>query len=92
MSVPIKRLQELVRRVPASERRTVERFMEFVIAGGDGEAPTPEEAAMINVSREEIARGDVAKWEPGMLTQSKSPRAAANKLTAPRRESDKPSK
>lgn len=87
MSVPIKRLQELARRVPASERRTVERFMEFVIADSDDQ-PTPEEIAMMKISEEEIARGDVVEWTPGMFSKSKSLRAAANKLTAPRRKSN----
>ena len=87
MSVPIKRLQELARRVPASERKAVERFMEFVIADSNNQ-PTLEEIAMMKISEEEIARGDVVEWAPGMFSKSKSPRAAANKSTAPRRKSN----
>ena len=67
MSVPVKRLKELAGRIPASERRTVERFMEFVIADSDDQ-PTPDEIAMIRVSREEIASGEVVSWKPGMFT------------------------
>jgi len=88
MSVPIKRLQELARRIPASERRTVERFMEFVISGEE-DKPTPQEVAMIRTSQEEIARGDVTTWEPGMFTKSKSPKPAAKKSNAPRSASGK---
>lgn len=45
MSVPIKRLDELIRRVHPDDRRAVEAFMEFIIAGGfkttgaDGHSP-----------------------------------------------------
>ena len=41
MSIPIKRLQELASQIPVNERRTVERFMEFVIADSD-DHPTRE--------------------------------------------------
>ena len=88
MSVPIKRLQELARRVPASERRTAEKFMEFLIADSDDQ-PTPKEIAMMKISEEEIAKGDVVEWTPGMFSKSKSPKAATNKLAAPRRKSGK---
>jgi len=83
MSVPIKRLQELARRIPASERRTVEKFMECVIADSD-EQLTADEISMIRTSQEEIARGEVDTWKPGMFTKSKSPKPAANKSNAHR--------
>lgn len=78
MSVPIKRLQELARRIPPNERRTVERFMEFVIADSE-DRPTMDEIAMIRLSQSEIDKDEVVTWESGMFTKSKSPKAAANK-------------
>lgn len=68
MSVPIKRLQELARQIPASERRTVERFMEFVIADS-ADRPAVDEIAMIRLAQEEIDKGEVVTWE---LTPSSS--------------------
>ena len=88
MSVPIKRLQELARRIPVSERKTAEKFMEFLIADSDDQ-PTPEEISMMKISEEEIAKGDVVEWTPGMFTKSKSPKSVASKSTAPRRKSGK---
>jgi len=91
MSVPIKRLQELARQIPASERRTVERFMEFVIADSD-DRPTVDEIAMIRLSQEEIDKGEVDTWEPGMFIKSKSPKAVASKSTDLHAKSNTPSK
>ena len=88
MSVPIKRLQDLARQIPASERRTVERFMEFVIADSDDQ-PTPEEIAMMKISEEEIAKGDVVEWTPGMFSKSSSPKVAAKRSIGTRLKSAK---
>ena len=63
MSVPIKRLQELARHLPVHERRTVERFMEFVIADSE-DRPTIDEIAMIRLSQAEIDKDEVVAWEP----------------------------
>ncbi len=76
MSVPIKRLQELARRIPASERRTVEKFMECVISDSD-EQLTAEEISMIRTSQEEIARGEVDTWKPGMFNKSNAHRVTS---------------
>ena len=91
MSVPIKRLQELARRIPPNERHTVERFMEFLIADS-ADRPTMDEIAMIRLSQSEIDKDEVVTWEPGMFTKSKSPKAAANKSTERRTTSRTPLK
>ena len=91
MSVPIKRLQELARHLPVHERRTVERFMEFVIADSE-DRPTIDEIAMIRLSQAEIDKDEVVTWEPGMFIKSKSPKAAANKSIEHRAKSSTPSK
>ena len=57
MSVPIKRLQELVRRVPASERKAAEKFMEFLIFSGD-DTLSAKEAAVVDKTKREMKQGD----------------------------------
>ena len=57
MSVPIKRLQELARRVPASERKAAEKFMEFLIFSGD-DTLYAKEAAVVDKTKREMKQGD----------------------------------
>lgn len=57
MSVPIKRLQELARRVPASERKAAEKFMEFLIFSGD-DTLSAKEAAVVDKTKREMKQGD----------------------------------
>ena len=57
MSVPIKRLQELARRVPASERKAAEIFMEFLISSGD-DTLSAKEAAVVDKTKREMKQGD----------------------------------
>ena len=57
MSVPIKRLQELARRVPASERKAAEKFMEFLIFSGD-DTLSAKEAADVDKTKREMKQGD----------------------------------
>ena len=57
MSVPIKRLQELARRVPASERKAAEKFMEFLISSGD-DTLSAKEAAVVDKTKREMKQGD----------------------------------
>ena len=79
MSVPIKRLQELARQIPVNERRTVERFMEFVIADSD-DHPTKDEISMIRLSQEEIGKEEVVTWEPtGLRVKSSTPSKKSSK-------------
>ena len=58
MSVPIKRLQELARRVPVNERKTAERFLEFLIERSDDKL-SPLEAAEADKAKREMKQG---KW------------------------------
>ena len=58
MSVPIKRLQELARQIPASERKTAERFMEFLIEHADDKL-SASEAAEVDESKKDMKQG---KW------------------------------
>jgi len=58
MSVPLKELQDLARRIPKRERQTVKRFMEFVIAEAD-DALTISEAAEVDKAKKEMKQG---KW------------------------------
>ena len=57
MSVPIKRLQKLARRVPASERKIAEKFMEFLISGSD-DTLSANEAAVVDKTKREMKQGD----------------------------------
>ena len=57
MSVPITRLQELARRVPASERKAAEKFMEFLIFSGD-DTLSAKEAAVVDKTKREMKQGD----------------------------------
>ena len=57
MSVPLKRLQELARRVPASERKAAEKFMEFLIFSGD-DTLSAKEAAVVDKTKREMKQGD----------------------------------
>ena len=58
MGVPIKRLQELARRVPVNERKTAERFLEFLIERSDDKL-SPLEAAEADKAKREMKQG---KW------------------------------
>lgn len=58
MGVPIKRLQELARRVPISERKTAERFLEFLIERSDDKL-SPLEVAEADKAKREMKQG---KW------------------------------
>ena len=62
MSVPIKRLQELARRVPASERKAAEKFMEFLIFSGD-DTLSAKEAAVVDKTKQEMKQGDWVSHE-----------------------------
>ena len=57
MSVPIKRLQELARRVPASERKAAEKFMEFLISSGD-DTLSAKESAVVDKTKREMKQDD----------------------------------
>ena len=56
MSIPIKELQNLARKIPPSERQAVKRFMEFVIAGAD-DILTAKEAADVDKVKKEMKQG-----------------------------------
>ena len=58
MSVPIKELQDLARKIPVKERQTVKRFMEFLIEHAD-DTLTASEAAEVDKSKKEMKQG---KW------------------------------
>ena len=62
MSVPIKRLQELARRVPASERKAAEKFMEFLISSGD-DTLSAKESAVVDKTKREMKQGDWVSHE-----------------------------
>ena len=62
MSVPIKRLQELARRVPASDRKAAEKFMEFLIFSGD-DTLSAKEAAVVDKTKQEMKQGDWVSHE-----------------------------
>ena len=45
MSIPLKELQALARKIPQNERQTVKRFMEFVIERADDSLTAAEASA-----------------------------------------------
>ena len=57
MSVPLKELQELARKIPRKERQAVKRFMEFVIDRAD-DALTPAEAATVDKAKKDMKDGN----------------------------------
>ena len=46
MSIPLKELQALARKIPQNERQTVKRFMEFVIERADDTLTAAEASAV----------------------------------------------
>ena len=57
MSVPLKELQELARKIPRKERQAVKRFMEFVIARAD-DTLTATEAAAVDKAKKDMKDGN----------------------------------
>ena len=57
MSVPLKELQELARKIPRNERQAVKRFMEFVIDRAD-DTLTASEAAVVDKAKKAMKDGN----------------------------------
>ena len=57
MSVPLKELQELARKIPQNERQAVKRFMEFVIDRAD-DTLTAAEAALVEKAKNDMKDGN----------------------------------
>jgi hypothetical protein len=57
MSVPLKELQDLARKIPQNERQTVKRFMEFVIERAD-DTLTAAEAAVVDKAKKDMKDGN----------------------------------
>ena len=57
MSVPLKELQELARKIPQNERQTVKRFMEFVIDRAD-DTLTAAEAVAVDKAKKDMKDGN----------------------------------
>ena len=57
MSVPLKELQDLARKIPQNERQAVKRFMEFVIERAD-DTLTATEAAAIDKAKKDMKDGN----------------------------------
>ena len=57
MSVPLKELQALARRIPQNERQTVKRFMEFVIERAD-DTLTAAEASAVDKAKKDMKDGN----------------------------------
>ena len=57
MSVPLKELQELARKIPQNERQAVKRFMEFVIDRAD-DTLTAVEAAVVDKAKKDMKDGN----------------------------------
>ena len=57
MSVPLKELQDLARKIPQNERQTVKRFMEFVIERADDTLSTAE-AAVVDKAKNDMKDGN----------------------------------
>ena len=51
MSIPLKELQALARKIPQNERQTVKRFMEFVIERADDTLTAAEASAVDKAKR-----------------------------------------
>ena len=52
MSIPLKELQALARKIPQNERQTVKRFMEFVIERSDDTLKAAEASAVDKAKRD----------------------------------------
>ena len=57
MSVPLKELQELARKIPRKERQAVKRFMEFVIDCAD-DTLTATEAVAVDKAKKDMKDGN----------------------------------
>ena len=57
MSIPLKELQELARKIPQNERQTVKRFMEFVIERAD-DSLTAAEASAVDKAKKDMKDGN----------------------------------
>ena len=57
MSIPLKELQELARKIPQNERQTVKRFMEFVIERAD-DTLTAAEASAVDKAKKDMKDGN----------------------------------
>ena len=57
MSIPLKELQALARRIPQNVRQTVKRFMEFVIERAD-DTLTAAEASAVDKAKRDMKDGN----------------------------------
>ena len=57
MSIPLKELQALARKIPQNERQTVKRFMEFVIERAD-DTLTAAEASAVDKAKKDMKDGN----------------------------------
>ena len=57
MSVPLKELQDLARKIPQNERQAVKRFMEFVIERAD-DTLTTTEATAVDKAKKDMKDGN----------------------------------
>ena len=57
MSIPLKELQALARKIPQNERQTVKRFMEFVIERAD-DTLTAAEASAVDKAKKDMKYGN----------------------------------
>ena len=57
MSIPLKELQALARKIPQNERQTVKRFMEFVIERAD-DTLTAAEASDVDQAKKDMKDGN----------------------------------
>ena len=57
MSIPLKELQALARKIPQNERETVKRFMEFVIERAD-DTLTAAEASAVDKAKRDMKDGN----------------------------------
>ena len=57
MSIPLKELQALARKIPQNERQTVKRFMEFVIERAD-DTLTAAEASAVDKAKRDMKDGN----------------------------------
>lgn len=57
MSIPLKELQNLARKIPQNERQTVKRFMEFVIERADDTLSTAE-VAVVDKAKKDMKDGN----------------------------------
>ena len=57
MSIPLKELQALARKIPQNERQTVKRFMEFGIERAD-DTLTAAEASAVDKAKKDMKDGN----------------------------------